>query len=183
MNTSSFDSPTCLEVRSQSWQLIAMIHVHVRKTHKAEGSLAQKMMDMVTFPETSLSHLPGSKAFFEKNKIKYNSCLPFIPFLFRCDITKSCWFQGRENLNSSQHASIGSTHWIPVGSPGGPRHLQTDFGPQPVAEKAPEISPKRMGFKEISRVFVNGFQEISYRCVLNCFQRGTPLIHGSGIFT
>ena len=68
INTSSFDSPTCLEVRSQSWQLIAMIHqwkpVHVSKTHKAEGSLAQKMMDMVTFPETSLSHLPGSKAFF-----------------------------------------------------------------------------------------------------------------------
>ena len=49
-----------------------------------------------------------------------------------------------------------------------------------MAEKAPEISPKRMGFKEISSVFVNGFKETSYRCVLNCFQRGTPLIHGSG---
>ncbi len=43
--------------------------------------------------------------------------------------------------------------------------------------------PKKDGFKEISCVFVNVFKEVSYRCVLNFFQKGTPLFHGSGIFT
>ena len=112
-----------------------------------------------------------------------HSCLPFIQFCLNVTSQKAVGFRdGKTQTLLSMHPLdplIGS----PLDPPGGPRHLQTDFKRKPVTEKAPEISPKRMGFKEISSVFVNGFKEISYRCALNFFQRGTPLIHGSGIFT
>lgn len=130
INTSSFDSPTCLEVRSQFWQLIAMIHqwkpVDVSKTHKAEGSFAQKMMDMVTFPETSLSHLPGSKAFFEKNAIVVFHSSSFVEMWHHKKLLVSG--TGKPKLFSACIHWIHSLdpRWIPLKAPTSSNGLQTE---------------------------------------------------------